>query len=201
MTTSLLAGGVQTELIPIEELPDTFWQPEESDARYTAERFFSQRPRDYQLCIQLIATGAGLLKVARLLHVHHQTVAAVREREGAAIDIEKERVKRNLRLAIELGAERLPDVLSRLPDGQLPVAFAILQDKLRDLEGEPTRRVEVTVRDERLTHDSVRRAITSFPEAIDVSATVSAAREEPQKGSPVPPPPAQAVENESRTDS
>lgn len=182
---SLLAAGVQGELIPLENLPDDFFieeeQPGIGSPRYTAERFFSKRPDDYRLCVSFLAAGLGLLHIARLLKVHHMTVAAVRDREGAQIDIEKERIRKNLRLAVGIGSERLPEIMAKLPDAQVPLSMAILIDKLAQLDGEPTQRIEVT-QHVKLTHESVIKNIEAFPDAIDVETTGSSEAEDGQKG-------------------
>lgn len=178
---SLLAGAeVQGELIPVEQLPDSFYEVEESGVnattpRYTAERFFRKREDDYRTCVSLIAAGMGRLKIARLLKIHHETVAAVAERETSAVDIAKQEIKRHLRRAAMIGAERMPDVLASLPAGQLPIALAVTIDKLRELEGEPTVRVEHTVK-AHLTYEAVVASIQAFPEAIDVEASPMVSR-------------------------
>lgn len=189
---SLLAGGAQAEMLAVlDELPDGFWEGDEAAkdlgvtaALYTADRFFSKRPEDYKRCVALLAAGAGLLKIARLLKVHHKTVAAVRDREGAEVDIQKEGIKRNVRLAVEIAAERLPDVIAALSGSQLPIATAVLIDKLAQLDGEPTQRVLHTF-EGHLTHDAVMKNITAFPDAIDLPATGSEGRESGQKALPV----------------
>lgn len=185
---SFLAQGVQGELIPLEDLPDSFYASEESGLnaaapRYTASRFFVKRPQDYQLCVAFLAAGMGLLKIARILKVHHMTVAAVRDIEAAQIDIQKERIKRNIRTAIDIAAERLPDIMAKLSDAQVPISTAVLIDKLAQLEGEPTSRVEVTVKGH-LTAEAVRASLAAFPEAIEVEASPmgSHAGEAAQKG-------------------
>ena len=172
---SFLAQGIQGDLIPLEDLPDSFYEGEESGLnasapRYTASRFFVKRPQDYQLCVAFLAAGTGLLKIARILKVHHMTVAAVRDIEGAEIDIQKERIKRNIRTAIDVAAERLPDIMAKLSDAAVPISTAVLIDKLAQLEGEPTSRVEVTIKGH-LTHEALIASLDQFPEAIEVEVT------------------------------
>lgn len=184
---SLLAGGVQAELLDLASLPDCIFHEDEhpgtGDARYTAQRFFSKRPDDYKLCVSMIAARLGRLHIARLLKVHHMTVAAVEEREGVRIDIEKEKIRKNLRLACGIGSERLPEIMAKLADGQVPLAIAILLDKLAQMDGEPTQRVEVTVRGH-LTHEAVAAQITAFPEAIEVETTGLGVEKNGQKEGP-----------------
>jgi hypothetical protein len=171
---SLLAAGVQGELIPLENLPDDIFVEEEKPdfgaARYTAERFFSKRPDDYKLCVSFLAGGLGLLHIARLLKVHHMTVAAVRDREGEQIDIQKERIRKNIRLAVGIASERLPDIMAKLSDAQVPLSTAILLDKLAQLDGEPTQRIEHTHK-VHLTHAQLAAQLQAFPDAIEVSAS------------------------------
>lgn len=165
---SRVAHGVQVDLIPVEQLEDGFWKKDEKNGRYTAKRFFAKRPQDYQRCIELLGAGMGLLRIASLLKVHHLTVAAVRDSEGEAVDISKQRIRKNFRLGLEVASERLPEVMAHLSPGQLPVAAAILADKLRDMDGEPTQRVEVTING-KLTHEAVLAELESFPPAIDIA--------------------------------
>jgi hypothetical protein len=172
---SRLAGGIQAELIALEDLPDSFFFSEESGEneqkpRYTAGRFFRKRPQDYELCVAMLAAGLGRLKIARLLKIHHETVRAVSLSEGEAIDIQKQRLKRNLRDAIDIAAERLPDIMASLPGGQVPVAAAVLIDKLAQLEGEPTQRVELTIKGH-LTQEAVMAQLQAFPAAIEVESS------------------------------
>lgn len=156
----------QGELLGIELLDDGFFREEEHEGRYTAKRFFSKRPDDYKTCITLLAANAGVLKIARLLKVHHRTVAAVRDSEGEAIDIAKQRIRTNFRLAVEVASERLADEIMRIPIAQLPVAAGILVDKLAILDGEPSARLEVT-HNFKLTHDGVIAELSKFPDAED----------------------------------
>jgi len=175
--------GVQAELIPLQDWPDEFFATEEQGdkALYTAERFHKARPEDYARCVELLAGGMGLLRIARLLRVHHRTVAAVRDREPGALDIAKQSLRAHLRTAIALGAERLADEMGELATAQLPVATAILVDKLAALDGEPTQRVQVTHRVE-VTHDALARELEAFPvEAEPVAAIGSGMGENTQK--------------------
>lgn len=194
---SLLAGAaVQGELIPIEQLPDGMFFEDEHPGMgqplYTGERFFSRRPNDYRQCVSLLAGGIGLLDIARLLKVHHRTVAAVREREGVRIDILKERIRSNIRLAVGIAAERLPDIMAKLPDGQVPLSLAILVDKLAQMDGEPSQSIQVT-HHVHLTHEAVRARLSAFPDAIEIEAEKStglSAGSDGQKALPAPGAPA-----------
>lgn len=187
---SLLAAGHQAELIPLENLPDDIFVEEERPGvgvgRYTAERFFAKRPEDYRLCVSFIAAGLGRLHIARLLKVHHMTVAAVQEREGTQIDIEKERIRKNLRLAVGIAAERLPEIMATLPANQVPLSTAILIDKLAAMDGEPTQRIEHTHKTH-LTIEQLNANLEAFPPAIEIEATPakdSRAESDGQKAAP-----------------
>lgn len=199
----LAAGGQQTELIPLENLPDDIFDAEENpgvgDARYTAERFFRKRPNDYRLCVTLIAARIGRLQIARLMKVHHMTVAAVEEREGVAIDIEKERIRKNIRLAVGNASERLPEIMASLPANQVPLATAILIDKLAQLDGEPTHRIEHTHKVQ-LTHEQLAAQLTAFPEAIEVTAVPTDSRAASSAQKALPGPSSATAESDGQSD-
>jgi hypothetical protein len=199
----LATAARQTELIPLENLPDDIFDAEENpgigDARYTAERFFRKRPDDYRLCVTLIAARIGRLQIARLMKVHHMTVAAVEEREGVAIDIEKERIRKNIRLAVGNASERLPEIMASLPANQVPLATAILIDKLAQLDGEPTQRVEHTHKIQ-LTHEQLAAQITAFPDAIDVTATPTGSPAESSAQKALPGPAASSAGSDGQSD-
>lgn len=184
---SRLAAGVQGELVPLEDLPDEFFndEAEGKSPRYTARLFFRRRPQDYQRTVQLIAAGMDITEVARIMHVHHRTVAAVRDAEGGKIDTYKQTTISNLRVAVEVLSGDLAEDVRRLPIAAKALNLGILIDKLAMLEesapsaaaGEP-----VTAH---LTHAAVLSALSQLP-AVDVQAVpVSTGSSEPraaQKG-------------------
>lgn len=171
LTSAAPLGTVQGELIRMEDLPDSIFSEEESgpEPKYTAARLKAKRPEDYRLVMSLLAGGMGMLAIARHVRVHHRTVAAVLAEAGDQIDMLKQGIRRNVRLAVAVAAERLPDVMANLPAAQMPIATAVLIDKLAQLDGEPTQRIEVK-HTGHLTHESLAAELTAFPiEAVDVT--------------------------------
>ena len=164
MASALPVAAVQSELIPMEDLPDGIFSDEESgsEPRYTAARLKTKRPEDYRRVMSLLAGGMGMLAIARIVRVHHRTVAAVLAESGDQIDMLKQGIRRNVRLAVAVAAERLPDVMASLPAGQMPIATAVLLDKLAMLDGEPTQRIEVK-HTGHLTHESLAAELEAFP--------------------------------------
>lgn len=164
--TSMLAAGVQGELVPIEDLPDEFFEPTRATdgaPRYTARLFFRRRPEDYQRSVQLLAAGMDLTEVARLMRVHHRTIAAVRDAEGARLDTYKQKVMSNLRIAVEVLSGDLADDVRDLATREKPMTFAILVDKLAMLEESAGAGVSVAEVRQHLTHDAVMAALAGLP--------------------------------------
>lgn len=172
MTSALPLAVTQGELIPMEQLPDSIFSDEErGDApRYTAERLKSKRPEDYRRVMSMLAGGMGLLAIARMVRVHHMTVAAVRDQAGDQIDMIKQGIRRNVRLAVAIAAERLPEVMANLTAAQMPIATAVLIDKLAQLDGEPTQRIEVK-HTGHVTHAELAAELSAFPDAIEVETS------------------------------
>ena len=169
---SMLAGGVQADLLPIEDLPDEFFSDPESKTgapRYTARLFFRRRPEDYQRTVQLLAAGLELTEVARLMRVHHRTVAAVRDAEGAKLDTYKQRVMSNLRICVEVLSGDLADEVHEMNTSQKTMTFAILTDKLAQLEEASGSGAKSDPVLGHLTHDAILSALSKLP-AIEVDA-------------------------------
>tara|TARA_R110000824_G_scaffold129467_1_gene290704 strand:+ start:163 stop:654 length:492 start_codon:yes stop_codon:yes gene_type:complete len=68
-------------------------------------------------------------------------------------------------------ATRIAVEVDNIPTRHLPIAFGILMDKLRDLQGEPTQRVEVTRKG--LSPDEFNKLLDALPKErmIDVTDT------------------------------
>lgn len=168
---SLLAAGVQISLMPVEDMPDEFWSPSvdgcPGQPRYTARLFFRRRPEDYQRAVQLLGAGMQLTEVARLLRVHHRTIAAVRVAEFEKVDTYKQTVISDLRIAVEVLAGDLADGVHALPLSQKPLALAVLTDKLAMLEESGSGGVQGDPVTAHLTHNAILAAVSQLP-ALDV---------------------------------
>jgi hypothetical protein len=119
---------------------------------YTGLRLKERHPRLHQAVIGLLATDSlGIMTIAKLLHVSPNTVMAIRDSEGVAIDTEKTyQASQNLSLA-RLTGERIRELLldpthkEKLRD--LAVTLGILTEKGLLLAGEATSRVAFSDKD------------------------------------------------------
>jgi hypothetical protein len=126
------------------EIPQELLPPPSTGGRYTAERLFSQRPEVYQVIVQMLAAKQGVRAIKKKCRVHHETIYAVAEREKLPIDTLKERIARDLEVAIHIGAERLAEAMETMPVDKLPLGLGITIDKHQLLTGGATVRVDHT---------------------------------------------------------
>ncbi len=66
-------------------------------------------------------------------------------------------------------ATRIANEVDNIPSRHLPIAFGILLDKLRDLQGEPTQRVEVTRKG--LSPDEFNKLLETLPKERIIDVT------------------------------
>ena len=157
---SLLDGGGragQLELLSPDagrdasaSMPAGLFADFESTGDHTAARLFASSPETYKIIISLLAEGHGLLRVARMVRASVHTVIAVRDREGVAIDKQRERLASTARTASTLAVEGLVEDLAddrrraKISPYHLALIHAITTDKAELLSGGATVRVDVT---------------------------------------------------------
>lgn len=113
----------------------------EARGEYTGERLFSQRPDIYRAVVELLGQGVGVRQIARTLRVSHNTIAAVRRREGETVDTLKEGTVQALARFVGAASERLLEEVHTIKIEALPVALGIATEKLLLLTGQATQRV------------------------------------------------------------
>ena len=113
----------------------------EARGEYTGERLFTQRPDIYRATVELLGQGVGVRQIARTLRVSHNTIAAVRHREGATVDTLKEQTVQALARFVGAASERLLEEVHTIKLEALPVALGIATEKLLLLTGQATQRV------------------------------------------------------------
>ena len=113
----------------------------EARGEYTGERLFSQRPDIYRATVELLGQGVGVRQIARTLRVSHNTIAAVRRREGDTVDTLKEQTVQALARFVGAASERLLEEVHTIKLEALPVALGIATEKLLLLTGQATQRV------------------------------------------------------------
>jgi hypothetical protein len=113
----------------------------EARGEFTGERLFSQRPDIYRAVVELLGQGVGVRQIARTLRVSHNTIAAVRHREGATVDTLKEQTIATLARFVGAASERLLEEVQTIKLESLPVALGIAAEKLLLLSGQATQRI------------------------------------------------------------
>ena len=145
---SLLANNAsEAPQLDLPGIPQEFLAAAEHQGEFTGERLFEQKPEVYRAIVYCLAEGFGVIRIGKLLKVSPNTVMAVRDREGQAVDIEKERLSKLYRKGARLAGERivedlLDDEISRkIPANQKAVIVGILTEKSELLSGGATSRV------------------------------------------------------------
>lgn len=114
----------------------------EKQGEYTLERLQKLRPEVIQEIIKLRGEFVGMLRIAKMVGVHHKTVAGV----DAAFpeDIEKARARRvsRLRTTADVLVEQIFDNPGCVPGHAKALAASQLYDKAELLDGRATVRVE-----------------------------------------------------------
>jgi hypothetical protein len=113
----------------------------EARGEFTGERLFSQRPDIYRAVVELLGQGVGVRQISRTLRVSHNTIAAVRHREGATVDTLKEQTIATLARFVGAASERLLEEVQTIKLESLPVALGIAAEKLLLLSGQATQRI------------------------------------------------------------
>jgi hypothetical protein len=167
----------QLDLIPSDQMPAAMFEADEASGTYTGERFFSNRPDTYRECCALLAEGIGILRIAKLLHVHPSTIRAVRDREAETIDMAKQMIAKRLRTGAEMCTDAILEALDddkrrlKLAPRDAAVIAGILIDKWQLISGGATSRIEII--DAEPEHDDYLRALDDMrrvqAESIQVS--------------------------------
>lgn len=158
----------------------------ELTGEFTAERFFLRRPLEAKLCVALLAGGIGVIRIGQMLSVSPNTVMAVRDRSGASIDIERERLARTLYRGAALTADAVLELTTEWVGNRhkraaattvdirnLAVTMGIVTQNAQLLAGEATARME-TVAITTPAHDDfnayVRRLKSADATSLEVES-------------------------------
>lgn len=161
----------QPELLPT-TAADSFFGELENKGEFTGERLFQQRPDTYKAIVVLLGQKLGVIRIGKLLGVSPNTVMAVRDREGATVDIVKEHLARVAHAGATLASEGMLEALNNIlqhPDclavkdlKDLAVVYGILVQNAQLLSGQPTARLEVSTKPE---HDDWNAYVASLKSA------------------------------------
>ncbi|HEX4085291.1 MAG TPA: helix-turn-helix domain-containing protein, partial [Chthoniobacteraceae bacterium] len=115
---------------------------EEERGHYTLERLRERRPEAMQEIMRLLAAGVSQRRIAMLVKVAPETVAAVLLKEPAAIRAVSERLAGKYKLAADLLVDRILENPGVVPGNAIALAIGQLTDKAQLLSGAATMRVE-----------------------------------------------------------
>lgn len=116
--------------------------------------------------VELLMQGKTNAEVALESGVSKPTVIAIKKAEKAnefSVNEWKKNISTALASIVSKGAERLSVEIERIPAGQLPMAIAILTDKILLLQDAPQTIVEHRLR---ITHEDINKMISG--EVIDI---------------------------------
>lgn len=124
----------------------------ERHGEYTLERLKEQRPEAIKEIIRLRGQLVGMLRIAKIVGVHHRTVAAVDAAYPQEIDRERQRRVHQLQTAAEKLVEQVNDSPENVPWNVKCLAASQLIDKAILLEGGVIARTEHTERIDIFAH-------------------------------------------------
>lgn len=127
---------------------------------FTGERLFARHPEKYRLAVRMIAGGLGTCQIANALQISHNTVQAIREREGIPIDREKQDILNTARTVARLTAERVRELAPTMTARDASIAFGIFAEKMQLLAGEAT---SIIGKEETIKHADFNALIDALP--------------------------------------
>lgn len=110
----------------------------ERRGEYNLERLRKLRPEVEAEIIRLTGEWCGQLRIAKMLHVHHRTVAAVIAANPEAVEESRQRRVARLRTAADLQVEQLLENPENVPWNVKGLVASQLYDKAELLDGKPT---------------------------------------------------------------
>lgn len=120
------------------DVPEEQRERLEAKGEFTGERLHAQDPDRYRAIVGALAEGIGLRAIARAYKVSPNTVRAIRVREAGPIDTDKKEISHRLRQFARMASDRLVEEIDDIPIDKLPLATAIVVDKMQLLDGEAT---------------------------------------------------------------
>lgn len=174
----------------------------ENPPRYTAERLKAKRPEAYAAIILHLGAGKpgyiGLERIAKMMGVHHLTVAAVRDAEPEAVDMVRLKMVTKFRTAWHLQVDRILENPGLVPPNAIGIVLDILTRNIELMEGRPTSRHETVEREP--VHDNFEAWVReSLPSERTLQAHEVREIPSPRMGldepeiSPIGPPPPPAL--------
>jgi len=179
--------SAQMDLIPSSEIMDLVLTKEEENGEFTGERLFQQHPEKYAVCIDLLAEGIGIRRIARMLHISHNTIRAVRDREGDTIDTVKERIATKVKHGVEMCAEAILDdldddaAMKKISTRDKSIILGVLSEKYLLMANQATAIIDV--RNAEPEHDDFNAYIAGLKTVDSPTTGNQGGRSEQKDGS------------------
>jgi hypothetical protein len=121
--------------------------------------------------VEMIEAGESMKQIVREVGVAKDTAIAIRRAEedkrgGLDLNTWKKNTAATLSEVVSKGANRLLSEVDNIPAGQLPLALAILTDKVMALQDAPAVVVEHRLR---VSHEDINRMLKGEAEVIDIT--------------------------------
>jgi hypothetical protein len=127
-------------------------------------------PEKRKKVVELLLQGKTNDEVSQEAGVSKPVVIAIKKHEtanGFSINEWKRGISTALASIVSKGAERLSVEIEKIPAGQLPLAIAILTDKILALQDAPTTIIEHRLR---VSHEDINKMIKG--EVVDINNNV-----------------------------
>jgi len=109
----------------------------------TGEYLKKHRPKIYEQALMMLCEpGISIRSICRTLHVSHNTLASIQERQAANLDTRKKQILRTVTRGLRLCAERAEELAPTMSARDALVGVGILGEKMELLSGAATQRIE-----------------------------------------------------------
>jgi hypothetical protein len=109
----------------------------------TGEYLKKHRPRIYEQALMMLCEpGISIRSICRTLHVSHNTLASIQEREAPNLDTRKKHILRTVTRGLRICAERAEELAPTMTARDALVGVGILGEKMELLSGSATQRLE-----------------------------------------------------------
>ena len=153
------SGSVEEGKLLIEEAKDYMAGPPEAKQgepraeskkprlrNYTADRLFKEEPQRYRLISAMLTEGVGIRSIMRACKTDVRTIRSVERRDTATVTTQKTKLIGTLGRVATMTAERLEEEIPKMNHQQLAISMGIATDKLQTLTGDPTVRIDHTLK-------------------------------------------------------
>jgi len=109
----------------------------------TGEYLKKHRPDVYQCALDMLCEpGVSLRSICRTLHLSHNTLSAIVEREQGNLDARKRVILNTVSRGLRLCSERVEELAPGMSARDALIGVGILTEKMQLLRGEVTQRIE-----------------------------------------------------------